>query len=308
MWLVVLLACAQSDPTPFVVVSFNSGTTEGMAHDDAPDDGYTSEHATTSDRWYGDGLAWDRAITETTDFFAELDPDVVVFQEIFHSDLCTDIPADQHLDFVCQDWQPGDLTVAQTVLGDGWQVMCQLGKDDKCAAVKRSFGQFRGCDSDFCLEGLDGAVNEGCGGGSRLGRGVVELAVGGEFTLVNVHGNSGLTGDDEACRAAQVEQVFVDMDGEPAANGERNIVLGDLNTDPGRWADFDASAARWMDFVGGDSAFGWVTEIGPDAPPTYASVANIDHVASDTWTGDCEHPQFLDAVYFDHRPAVCTLY
>lgn len=33
---------------------------------------------------------------------------------------------------------------------------CHSGKPDKCAAVKRSFGSFRGCGDDFCLEGLMG--------------------------------------------------------------------------------------------------------------------------------------------------------
>ena len=42
----------------FVAVTFNTGTSENMGHDNEPDDGYTSAHAEISDQYYGDGLAW----------------------------------------------------------------------------------------------------------------------------------------------------------------------------------------------------------------------------------------------------------
>ncbi len=150
---------------------------------------------------------------------------------------------------------------------------------------------------------------------------LVELADGGWLTLVNMHGSSGIAGDDEECRARQVDQVFVDLgDGEPGASGERNLVMGDFNTDPGRWSGSDVSAARWLDFAAppneeaDDRAFRFHTDVGPDAPPTYSDLVNIDHVLSDSATGDCwhagtttGHEAVIDAKYFDHQPAVCTL-
>ena len=303
-------------PISFTVVTFNTGTSEGLPHDAPPDDGYTSWHAAISDAWYGDGLAWRPAVDSTRDFFDAVQPDVVVFQEIFWSDECAEIPEEARRDFVCETWTPGDPTVAQIVLGPGWQVMCHPGKPDKCAAVRRRFGTFRGCDSDFCLEGLAGSTVEGCGRGARVGRGIIELTGGGTLTLVNVHGSSGILPDDTACRVRQVEQVFVDLgDGTPAANGERNLVMGDLNTDPGRLAWIDPSAARWKDFVGPDRSFHFVSAVGPDAEPTYAGLVNIDHVASDVLDGECwaagltdGHPPVTDAVYFDHVPIVCNLH
>ena len=301
-------------PRTIVVVTFNTGTSEGMAHDSGPDDGYSSAHAALSDAWYGDGLAWLPAVAATRRFFGEVDPDIVVFQEIFWSGVCPDIPAEAYGDFVCADWALGDPTVAQAVLGEGWQVMCQPGKPDKCAAVNRRLGSFRGCDGDFCLEGLAGFRVEDCGRGARVGRGVIELVDGGTLTLVNVHGSSGFSGDEQGCRVKQFEQVFVDLgDGQPAASGTRNLVMGDLNTDPGRFATFDPSAARWNDFAGDGLPFHFLSEVGADAPPTYAGLANIDHVVSDTLTGRCwaagvtaGHPVVIDALYFDHRPIVCT--
>ena len=94
----------------------------------------------------------------------------------------------------------------------------------------------------------------------------------------------------------------------------RVSAAGDLNTDPGRLAGFDPSADRWLDFVGEDRVFRWVSPIGPDALTTYAGGANIDHVASDTLHGDClaptvtpGHGAFTDIAFFDHLPLVCAL-
>ena len=296
------------------VVTFNTGTTEAMGADQSVEDGYTAEHAAISDQFYGDGLAWLPAVEAAAAWFAEVDPDVVVFQEIFYSELCADMPEEARTDFVCETWQPGDPTVASAILGPDYQVACHPGKDDKCAAVHRRVGRFSTCTEDFCLEGLEGSTVEGCGKGARVGRGRIQTVDDGLLTLVNVHGSSGITAEDQACRVAQIDQVFVDIgDGEPGANGARNLVMGDLNTDPGRWAGFDESAARWGELVGGDSAFQWLTELGPEAPGSYGGVADIDHVMSDTFTGDCwisgieDHDAVMDAVYFDHRPVVCDL-
>jgi hypothetical protein len=302
-------------PGTFVAVTFNTGTSENMGHDLPPDDGYTSAHAKLSDQYYGDGLAWQKAVKATKAWFAQLNPDVVVFQEIFYSGDCPNIPQTAYKDFYCETWKAGDPTVAQEVLGTGWQVMCHVGKSDKCAAVKKSFGTFRGCKTDFCLEGLEGFQVKSCGSGSRIGRGIIDLVGGGSLTLVNVHGSSGINGDDVDCRVKQFEQVFVDLgDGKPAASGARNLIMGDLNTDPGRMALFDKSAKRWNDFVGPGKKFHFISEVGPLAPPSYSGLFNIDHVVSDVGKGSCwaagvtkGHPNVLDAVYFDHKPIVCTV-
>ena len=328
MMTLLLLACAPKGAAdsavdtgeaevPIIAMTFNTGTTEGLPHDAEPDDGYTSAHAAVSDEWYGDGLAWGPAVEAAAAFFARTSPDVVVFQEIFWTGECADIPEEHHAGFACEGWTDGDPTVAQIILGDDYQVMCHPGKPDKCAAVHSRLGTFEGCDEGFCLEGMEGYTVDGCGSGARVARGVIALTEaygGGSLTLVNLHGSSGLTGEDVDCRLAQLEQAFVDLgDGAPGASGERNLVMGDLNTDPGRWADFDDSAVRWNDFVGEGLAFAAHTAIGEDAPGSYGGLADIDHVASDAWTGGCWHPglddepEVLDAVYFDHRPAVCSL-
>jgi len=144
---------------------------------------------------------------------------------------------------------------------------------------------------------------------------VVERPDGSRFTVVNVHGSSGVSPEDQACRVAQVDQVFVDLgDGEPGANGTQNLVMGDLNTDPGRFTDWDSSAARWTDFVGEGLPFHFISQVGPDAPLSYQGVADIDHVMSDGWQGSCwyaglseGHDAVTDITIFDHRPVVCTV-
>ena len=77
---------------------------------------------------------------------------------------------------------------------------------------------------------------------------------------------------------------------------------------------WDPNAVRWNDFVGPGKTFQWITEVGEDAPATYGGMYSIDHVASDTATGSCwhagvtdGHPNVIDAIYFDHKPAVCAI-
>ncbi len=230
----LLAACSGGDPAErgpgFIAVSFNTDIPQCSR---APGAEYRCEDA------YGTGLSFRPLVSEAHAFFNQLQSDVVAVQEMFYSGDCPSIPTEHHPGFVCEDWQPGDPTVAQLVLGSGYQIACNLGKPDKCLAVKKSFGQVRSGTGDLCLDHLDGAGVEGCGGGSRVGRGVIELAGGGQITVVDIHGTSGIGRADCDCRVRQFEQVFVDLgdgSGAPAANGARKLVLGDLNTDPAQRA------------------------------------------------------------------------
>ena len=323
--LILGLALATGCPGPtdsaapgprFTAVTFNTGTTEALVPDDVPNGGYTPVQAGWSDAYYGDGLAFEAVIDGTRAWFDQLDADVVVFQEIFYSGLCPEVPSEATEGFVCETWSQGDPTVAQVVLGDGWQVACHPGKDDKCAAVRLDFGHLRGLDDGFHLEGLEGAQVDGCGSGARVARGVIELADGAELTLVNVHGSSGISDEDRGCREAQFRQVFEDMglgDGQPATNGEVNLVMGDFNTDPGRAASFDDSALYLAETVQA-GPFTFHSDVGDDAEPSYQGLANIDHVLSDGLDGGCvvpgvslEEPEVSGIVFFDHKPVVCDL-
>ena len=302
-------------PGHFLVATINTGTTEGLTHDE-PGDVYGSEQGGYSDTYYGDGAAWVPAVEALRAWLDTVRPDLVAFQEVFYSGHCPEIPAEARVGFVCESWVVGDPTVAQLLLGSGYQVACNLGKDDKCLGVRKAFGRIRQCaDDDFCLEGLDGGTVSGCGSGSRIGRGTIDLVGGGELTVVTVHGTSGVMPEDMECRRRQVEQVFEDLDGEPAANGARHVILGDLNVDPCRVPEWlDESSNEWNRRVGDGEDFHWVSPCGALVPPTYAGTLNIDHVASDVFEGDCWVPGVTaghDAVYppayYDHKPLVCEL-
>ena len=127
---------------------------------------------------------------------------------------------------------------------------------------------------------------------------------------MNVHGTSGFTAQNQRCRVEQFEQVFVDIldaSAEPAANGTRNIVLGDLNTDPARLALLDPSAATWNAYVGDGQPCNQISAAGLHVTPTYANLLNIDHVASDAYTGTCFTGIPTETEAYDHNPIVCDL-
>lgn len=302
-------------PAPFVVMTFNTGSAKELAHDAEPDDGYTAAHAALTDEHYGNGLAWKPLIEDTRAFFVAADPDVVVFQEIFWPGECPSIPVEAQAGFVCEGWQPGDATVVESVLGPDYQVACHPGKPDKCAAVHARFGVFRGCDGPLCLEGMTGFGVDSCGNGARIARAVIDRPDGSSLTLVGVHGTSGFTLEEQACRVEQIRQVFVDLgDGTPGANGERNLIMGDFNTDPARMEGGDLSATEWNTHTAAGEPFHFISDVGLDVPATYAGAFNIDHVVSDVYDGSCwtagvtpGKDPVTPTIFFDHKPIVCTL-
>lgn len=299
----------------FVAMTFNTGTTPRLRHDDPPDDGYSSTEAGISDRWYGNALAWSDAVKAVRRFVQKVDPDIVAFQEIFYPEECSKIPAAARAGFVCGGWTAGDPSVARVVLGKDYQIAYHPGKPNKCVAVHRRFGSIRGYKDDSSDNWLEGFQLKGCGSGARVARAIIARVNGETLTLISIHGTSGMTPADQKCRVRQVEQIFVDFgDGAPAANGKQNLILGDFNTDPGRAASIDKSAARWNDFVGDGKAFHFISKVGADAPRSYQAFADIDHLVSDVFHGTCQYrgvdegsDRVFDGVYFDHVPVVCMI-
>jgi endonuclease/exonuclease/phosphatase family metal-dependent hydrolase len=305
----------KADNNSFVVMTFNTGTTLGLRHDALPNDGYTSAEARISDEWYGNGLAWQDAIEAVQRFLRQVDPDIVAFQEMFYPEECSEIPERARAGFVCETWKVGDESVARVALGEDYQIAYHPGKTNKCVAVHRRFGTIRGYDEKLPTNWLEGAPVKGCGGGARVARATIDRANGEPLTVISIHGTSGRKPDDQECRVRQIERIFVDFgDGKPGIRRNRNVILGDFNTDPGRVASIDKSAARWNDFVGPGKAFNFISKVGVDAPRAYQGFVDIDHVVSDTYQGTCRYPgvdkgseSVFKGVYFDHTPVVCTL-
>lgn len=289
------------------VMTFNVGIPD-CSND--PDAAYSCEDAEIAGEWYGTGLSHRALFADTAAFFRATRPDIVGLQEVFHAGNCPEIPPEFHPGFICEDWRPGDSTVSQIVLGADYQIACHQGRPDKCLAVHCEVGRFVGCADALCLDHLEGGDFSGCGGGTRIGRGVIERPDGSRFTVVNVHGTSGVAPADMDCRAEQFDQIFVDLRdgrGEPGVNGTRNIVLGDLNTDPVRFTLTDRSARTWRQFVGPGRPFRQISEAGLLVEPTYLGLINIDHVAADAWQGECWSASPTDIVAYDHQPIVCDL-
>ncbi len=300
------------ESTPMVAVTFNTGG--GAAPGDEPG-GPTAAEVEANQELYGTGLAWGPAIEAARAWVERADPDLVAVQEMFPNGDCAAIDVDPSLDLACRDWAEGEPWVFQAVLGPAFQIACHRGKPDKCVGVHERFGTWEGCEGDLCLDALVGDDVEGCGSGARVARGVVIRPAQAPLTVVNVHGSSGITASDAACRVMQVERIFVNGEGgAPLVNGVSHLVLGDLNTDPARFQAFDRSAERWHDFVGEGKPFHWVTEVSDQTPGSYGGIGglavDIDHVVSDRWRGPCvaaSASDVLDVTYFDHRPIRCVL-
>ncbi len=308
-------AAAEPDTTPtltFRAVTFNTG---GSARGDGADNaGFGADQAELSDAWYGNGIAWSTFVDDTARWFEQNPADIVAFQEIFDVSQCGDIPAEAHEGFVCESWSEGDATVPQQLLGDGWQIACHPGKADKCIAIRRAFGTIRGCDDALCPEAARGELIYGCGRGARVAAVTVDLSAGGELTVINVHGTSGFSPEEQGCRLRQFEHIFDAIgDDEPLASGQRHLILGDFNTDPVRMLDGDASARYLREFVGDGLPFRWITPDDADAPGTYGGLFIIDHVVSDAAVGTCVAPPrdgdgaVMPWTFFDHRPWRCEL-
>ncbi len=299
----------------FTVMTFNTGTGASVTGSPAENLGYGREQARISDAYYGNGLAWKAAIEAVRDFVRDSSPDIVAFQEMFYCDECASIPEEARAGFVCEDWTPGSPTVARLILGEDYQIATHPGNNDKCLAVHKRFGRMRGCDSDFCPGGLQGSRVEGCGGGARVARAIIERHSGNPITVISYHGTSGFCGHDRECRARQVDRIFVDFgDGTPGANGVAHLILGDLNTDPKRLRCIDRSAQRWNDFVGVGKAFHFVTDTEKCSPGAYFGLFHIDHIISDTFHGDALMPDKIGEItssfpfqMFDHTPIVARM-
>ncbi len=308
-------------PLPFQVVTFNVGTSSQTLHDtdeQAGDgDGYTSTQAEYINDYLGNSLAWNPAEDALRDWLAKHHPEVVAMQELMYDPWCADAPAPPAgLGLVCEGYKGGQPLAAERLLGKAYHLAYTVGQEDLWVGVRKDFGHFRDCpETGLCtkLEG-QGVFGE-CNESPRVTSIVVQVHDGREFVLVNAHTTAGMTEADQACRAKQIEQIFLDAgDGEPLANGAVNLVLGDMNTDPFLFAGADASANTWNQYVGPGKSFHYLSADNPEGPATHVTTMRLDHVVSDVLTGSCVVPGgspglplIMKTTFFDHRPVLCDV-
>jgi len=310
------------EPVAFTVVTFNVGTTTNMVHDrdeeEGEGDGYTGIHAQEVAANYGNNLSWIPAEEALAEYLAQLRPEIIGFQEMFYDPWCEDIEPLDELDLVCEDYSPERPLQVERLLGDEYQVACAFKKPDNCLGVRRDFGRLVGCpEHEVCLEGLEGlGAGQGCSDSARVGTAPVELVDGRILTVVVAHANAGMTLKDQDCRILQFKQIFEDRgDGIPAACGEANLVMGDMNTDPFLLAEGDPSAAYWNTRVGEGRQFAYVSAAGPEGPATHVTTMHLDHIISDAVDSDECYvpgvsegvPPVMETTVFDHRPVVCSV-
>lgn len=310
------------EPLEFTVVTFNAGTSSGQLHskdeEEGNGDGYTDEHAAEVDAHYGNSLSWNPAEAKAAEFLAELKPEIVALQEVFHDPWCEGIEVKPELDLVCSDYSLDRPYQMERLLGDDYQIACNLDAEDRCAAVRKDFGRFVGCPLDeVCFGGIWGpgleAVN--CSKSARIGSIEIELTDGRVLVLVNAHANAGMKESDMECRKHQFQQIFVDRgDGKPAAFGAANLIMGDLNTDPFLLAGADPSADELNKYVGEGKPFHYISSDSADGPATHVTTMHMDHVISDVILGNCvvagESPgvaPVMESTVFDHRPVICEV-
>ncbi len=316
-------------PFPLTVMSFNVGTTNRLPHRTDPD-GYSDELADLNASYFSDNLAWVPAQLAVREMIDALKPDVIAFQEVFYDPDCEELcPTEQDPDdetpaivcqgdtFPCDAWHPGGEITARRIVGPDYDLACAPGRPENCVAVLRTVATLEGVEDDLEIGVLDGMrpPNE-CTSGARVATGVVHLGDGTSIAVVNVHATALLA---QECREAQFRQIFEDRgDGRPAAFGEHNLVMGDMNMDPFLMCpQTDKSVAYWKEHVGEGKAFQYLSSADREGPDTHPyTFMKLDHVISDSLTGSCvvlgetegtSAPLSEGSTYFDHRPILCTV-
>jgi hypothetical protein len=308
-------------PVNFTVMTFNTGTTNNILHgrdeEAGEGDGYTDAHAAENAAKYSNNLAWNPAEQALAQFIAERKPAIVAFQELYYDPWCADIEVDPQFDFVCNEYEADGPLQIERLLGDDYSVACAGGHPDNCVGVLKQFGFLPECGgAGPCLEGLAGmAPPSGCTSGARVGTALVELNDGRQLAVVNAHTVAGMTTENMACRKEHFQQIFEDRgDGNPAAFGPANLIMGDMNTDPFLLAGADPSATYLASKVGPGKAFHFVSSDSQVGPDTHATPMKLDHVISDALVGSCVVAGVsegtalpMETSYWDHRPVVCEV-
>lgn len=310
-----------TEPLAFKVATFNVGTSSQTLHDKDEEqgdgDGYTSTQAAYINDYLGNSLAWFPAEAALKAWLDKERPEIVAFQEMMWDPWCEDAPAPPpDIGLVCQGYTADRPWTAERLLGEDYQLAYAVGQEDLFVGVRRDFGRLDGCPETGRCTALTGqGVFGECNKSPRVTAITVTVKDGRQLVLVNAHTTAGMNEHDQMCRAKQIDQIFLDDgSGQPLANGEVNLVLGDMNTDPFLFAGADASADQLNKYIGPGKAFAYLSSASAEGPPTHVTTMRLDHVASDALTGSCVVPGesegtqlIMTTSFFDHRPVLCAV-
>lgn len=253
---------------------------------------------------------------------AQLAPDVIVLQEVVPDALCDGFVEDDPTRVCHPDHRATEPSQVRRLLGDGYDVVCDDRNGYECIGVRHD-GPVRAKTPYVTAPVVVDDDGVACDPGFSVGSLVLAVA-GNLVVVVDGHPNSTLP----SCRAAQVRQIFenVDDDGVGLVGGDEQqaIVSGDMNLDPFNAGlnETDESVDVWRTHVHEPDvdAADFVYASGPTErrPPWPTSTTLLDqvldHVAVRGLRGSCvtlgeaEGTTRLDGgAGCDHRALSCSL-
>jgi endonuclease/exonuclease/phosphatase family metal-dependent hydrolase len=163
----------------------------------------------------------ERRITEE---ISNLQPDIVVFQEILSSPLCEE--SGFHDNGVCELNSRMQSEQISRLLGEGYTIVCDSNQHMQCIGVKSKFARVLDCPLDcVCMNGRTIPIIENCNQNFTIFAVSIETKNQKQIDLVNVHLNS----RSDTCR----EKMFVELfnpQNEILVNSEI-LIAGDFNID-----------------------------------------------------------------------------
>lgn len=300
-----LLACdpavEETDaPAPLVVLEANVGNPDEALGGPCPAAPY---HGATC------SIAQEQAATAA---IAARDPDIVFLMEVLDPTYCGPETWDGDPDLACSGAPDRDPHAQATrYVGPDYTVVCDSIAHYDCVAVRTERVTLEECPAgETCLSAGESPPHPAaCGAGAwNTSVSRVHATVDGRpLTLVFAHPMAAAS--DDPCRLAQYEQAFAELpDGD-------TLIAGDLNFDPYRVTDWEASAV-WRSYVGEGAPFTAHNVSEGELPlPTFLGIITLDYVLSNVFEGDCEvlgaSPETvrIDAPLntMDHQAVVCSL-
>ena len=243
-------------------------------------------------------------------------PDIVVLNEVFDADLCHG-KNEKDPRWICNDHKNrSPYQQVRRYLGPDYTIVCDGIAHYDCIGVRTSRFTVKECAAGkVCMGESQTPVHPAaCKGiGSITSVSAAHLTIGGKgITVINGHPLNAVDFTGDACREAQYKQLF-----EVLADGQRTLIMGDMNGDPIRFPTIFDSFKYWNTRVGVGMRFRYHSGPAESTPPpaTFQSFFTLDYVLSDFLVGTCRtlgavldsHKLDYPVARMDHLAIVCDL-